>query len=190
MIKVKKYKDEFGNQIELEFSKDEILNINYGGNLDLYISYISKIDLNEFNCSITPEDYDLYNIFDKLYNSITEYRPFNDEYVDDKFKYYDERRAYPLVKDKVISFHSDDDPVGKGSMLEISKEDDKINISIKNGPEIEGFEIHGIRIRTDGCRYGSFYVPFMTMYNDINKTDFDVHQITMDEYVKSLKLKR
>lgn len=187
MINVNKYNNEFGNQIELVFPNNRKLNINFCGNLDLYLSpSYNSFDELEVSFDITEDDYDLYQIFNKLYSSIVTYKPYGDDKVDIIFKEYEKYNEYPLVKNNIIYFYSDDDPEDIASLLTISKEEDIIHIKIKKGMHMEGIISTAIRIRTNGSRYNSFFIPFMNMYKEINETDFSYHQITINEYVKKL----
>ena len=186
MIKVNKYNNEFGNQIELVFPDKKRLDLIYAGNLDLYIIHNTNTSNNIFNFQITEDDYDLYNIFNTLYTSIIEYKPYGDE-IDEVFKYNEKFKQYPLVKNNEINFYSDDDPEEIATLLKITKENDIINLQLKYGTHMEGVISTGVRIRTSGSRYDSFFIPFMQMYNEINKTDFEYHQITIDEYIKKLR---
>ena len=189
MVKVLKYDNEFGHQVKLDFNGDKSLEIMYGGNLDLYFIpnfYKSKKDhIFEIN---KLDDPDLYNIFNNLFRKVTEYKAIDNK-VDNTFKKQDKLRTHPLVKDEMITWISDDDPEDIASQVTIFKQGDKICLFFQEGKHQNGFKTNAIRISTDGSRYGHFFIPFMELYSDILKQDFDYHQITIDEYLLSLKHK-
>lgn len=186
MILVNKYKNEFGNQIKLIFSNGQTLYILFAGNQDLYIIHRENTSSDSCEFEITEDDYELYCIFDKLYTNIVEYKPYDNK-VDNIFKESEKYKQYPLVKNDEIYFYSDDDPEEIASLLKISKNDGIISLYLKYGTHLEGMKSNGIRIRTNGSRYGLFYIPFMQMYNEINETNFEYHQVTIEEYMKKLK---
>ena len=186
MISVNKYKNEFGNQIKLIFPSEQALYILFAGNQDLYIIHRGNTSNNSCDFEITKDDYELYCIFDKLYTSVIEYKPYDNK-EDTTFKESERYKQYPLVKNNEIYFYSDDDPEDIATLLKITKKNRVITLSLKYGMHLEGMKSNGIRIRTNGSRYGLFYVPFMQMYNEINETNFEYHQVTIEEYMKKLK---
>jgi hypothetical protein len=145
-----------------------------------------KKDNNIFE--ITTDDYDLYQMFDKLYNSLINYIAF-DNRVDESFKRYDKNSEYPLVKDNIITWISDEDPDEIASRVSIYKEQNKIILHFFDGIHQNGFVSKAIRFSTSGSRYNYFYIPFMELYNNICEHDFSFHQYSIDEYLLSLKKK-
>ncbi len=187
MIKVNKYTDQFGIQILLDFEDGKKMNIYYGGNLDLYFMPYSENKKDTYLFEINQKDnYDLYNIFNNMFNSVIEYKAIDGK-VDKRFKKEEKYRKHPLVKDKMITWISDEAPEDVASSVNIFKQGNNICLFFNQGKDQLGMTATSVRFSTSGSRYDSFFVPFMDLYRNICATDFECHQITMDEYLLSLK---
>lgn len=152
-------------------------NILFGGNLDLYFQPVmNRMELftsdEHLEFKISKEDGFLYEAFMHLYEKIINYIPL--EEMDSKRereyqKLKDSYRPFPLVHDKVISWHSDEEDVDTSSILNISKtEDNQIKLEfIKNKPEDDLYLTYAIRFRNSGSTYDPFNFRFMELYNSL-----------------------
>lgn len=199
MLKVKKSKYDFGLVIAIDDGENE-LDILFGGNGDLYFSpKVKTIEMfdkeDPIVFTINEEDVELYNAFNHLYNKIVNYEPFDIEennfdfgFIDDDSDYYreyDRYREYPLVSSGIISWRSDEEMVENASVLNISKLNNNIILEfVKNKPEDSIYMTYSIRFRNSGSSYDPFNCRFMELYQTLCQTDFDYHQITIDEYLK------
>ena len=141
----------------------------------------------EYDFDIGIEDYELYLMFYKLHDRISHYRPFDDGKVDKTFRRYDQNDEYPLVKNNIITWRSDDDLVEDAPYVQISKHKDNFHLHFQSGKHPSGLYANSIRFSTSGSRYHSFYVPFMELYAEIKEKEFEPHQYSIYEYVKTLK---
>ena len=182
MLKIETSEWNFGKKIKISnnINSFEIL---FGGNGDLYFAPVmsrtelyKSVDPIYFN--ISKDDGFLYDCFEKLYNKICKYDPY--DYNDDIFykskseeKKYQKRkdffREYPLVHDEIISWHSDEECCDTSSILNIYKLDNnnfKLEF-IKNKPEDEFYMTYSIRFRNSGSTYDPFNQRFMELYNNL-----------------------
>ena len=175
MMNIEFLNNEFGKRLKLT-QNGNTFNILFGGNLDLYfqpdidrMKLITNREPLEF--VISEEDGFLYDAFLNLYEKITKYSPYDE--IDTYEKEYQEKkdsyRPFPLVHDKVISWHSDEEDVDTSSILNISKtEDNQIKLEfIKNKPEDDLYLTYAIRFRNSGSTYDPFNFRFMELYNSL-----------------------
>lgn len=177
---------------------DKTLWIFFGGNLDLYMILSDNTLLEEcvnktITFDITKENYELFSIFEKLYNDISLCKPYGEKIEDDSLWFYE--TAYNNVyKNYTITWVSDDDPVDSADRMSIDKiNDDLIRLTfIRTNlkTELPKFA-HGIsiRFRNSGSRYDPFNSNFMTMYKDMQTIDPIYHQMHIEELVYK-KVKR
>lgn len=174
----------FGKRLKLT-QNGNTFNILFGGNLDLYfqpdmdrMKLITNREPLEF--VISEEDGFLYDAFLNLYEKITQYSPYDEIDIDSPYdeidtyeKEYQEKkdsyRPFPLVHDKVISWHSDEEDADTSSILNISKTDNnQIKLEfIKNKPENGFYLTYAIRFRNSGSTYDPFNFRFMELYNSL-----------------------
>lgn len=166
----------FGKYLKLT-QNGNTFNILFGGNLDLYFQPVmNRTELftsdEHLEFKISKEDGFLYEAFMHLYEKIINYIPL--EEMDSKRereyqKLKDSYRPFPLVHDKVISWHSDEEDVDTSSILNISKtEDNQIKLEfIKNKPEDDLYLTYAIRFRNSGSTYDPFNFRFMELYNSL-----------------------
>ena len=166
----------FGKYLKLT-QNGNTFNILFGGNLDLYFQPVmNRVELftsdEHLEFKISKEDGFLYEAFMHLYEKIINYIPL--EEMDSKRereyqKLKDSYRPFPLVHDKVISWHSDEEDVDTSSILNISKtEDNQIKLEfIKNKPEDDLYLTYAIRFRNSGSTYDPFNFRFMELYNSL-----------------------
>lgn len=166
----------FGKYLKLT-QNGNTFNILFGGNLDLYFQPVmNRMELftsdEHLEFKISKEDGFLYEAFMHLYEKIINYIPLDE--MDSKRereyqKLKDSYRPFPLVHDKVISWHSDEEDVDTSSILNISKtEDNQIKLEfIKNKPEDDLYLTYAIRFRNSGSTYDPFNFRFMELYNSL-----------------------
>lgn len=166
----------FGKYLKLT-QNGNTFNILFGDNLDLYFQPVmNRMELftsdEHLEFKISKEDGFLYEAFMHLYEKIINYIPL--EEMDSKRereyqKLKDSYRPFPLVHDKVISWHSDEEDVDTSSILNISKtEDNQIKLEfIKNKPEDDLYLTYAIRFRNSGSTYDPFNFRFMELYNSL-----------------------
>ena len=155
---------------------------------------------------ITKEDYEIYSIFDSLYNDIIAARPFErDIYDEEIFKDdiktdYKNTFQYRMLVDnyRTIRWVSDDGPYDEEDRLRIKRLDDDTYrlIFIRNDKPMDcGFKSHmgiTVRFRNSGSRYSPFNVLFMKMYHELQDIDPEYHQIHIEEieYLKKKRVKK
>ena len=203
-MKISKENNEFGLQIFIE-EENSYLSIFYGGNLDLYWAiHSNKRKLENDSKSdmfvITKENYELYNLFENLYNDIKEINLFEDFEEDkDKYRVYNQSNYHELFdeKNKTITWYSDETAHEVSNYLKIKKEKDCFIINFNIQEYIEGYDRDfsslyyiPIRFRNSGSRYDPFNIIFMRMYERLKEID-DVneygHQIHMEEYLYEIE---
>lgn len=166
----------FGKYLKLT-QNGNTFNILFGSNLDLYFQPVmNRMELftsdEHLEFKISKEDGFLYEAFMHLYEKIINYIPL--EEMDSKRereyqKLKDSYRPFPLVHDKVISWHSDEEDADTSSILNISKTDNnQIKLEfIKNKPENGFYLTYAIRFRNSGSTYDPFNFRFMELYNSL-----------------------
>ncbi len=205
-MKVVKQDSEFGIDI---FFKEEnkYLAITYGGNLDLYWIIYSEEVNKDNNFVITKENYEVYRLFEQLFNDIDDiniYKYQNHQFSSNfkkaqKEKYRKSNTSnYNVLyneKEKLITWYSDETAFCVANVLKIKKEDEIFKLEFFIQPYIDGYDrdfnsLHHIpiRFRNSGSFYNPFNVVFMRMYSNMKEID-DVndygHQIHMEEYLYS-----
>ena len=193
---IDKYKNLVDNDAIKITTNDGSFTISFEGNLDLYWIYRPKArlfleeDSHEFY--ITKENYFLYNLFERLYVSVKEGKPYlNCPYeIDNRYKEYRPFGSNELFIDNKIEWHSDDYPYDEASVVSISKYDeDSFKIEFKKSKG-SYFPTFAVRVRNSGSRYQPFNSTFMSMYNSLINRDYDCHQIHYEEVLYEQKVLR
>ncbi len=203
-MQIRKEESQFGLQIFIE-EGNSCLSICFGGNLDLYWSINSNKratgnDTKMDSFVITKENYELYSLFETLYNDIKEINIFEDFKGDkDKYRLYNRSNYQELFdeKSKTITWYSDETAHEVANYLKIKKEEDCFIIDFHIQEYIDGCDRDfsslyyiPIRFRNSGSRYDPFNVIFMRMYDRLKSVE-DIHehghQIHMEEYLYNLK---
>ena len=176
MMNIEFLNNTFGKYLKLT-QNGNTFNILFGGNLDLYFQPVmNRMELftsdEHLEFKISKEDGFLYEAFMHLYEKIINYIPL--EEMDSKRereyqKLKDSYRPFPLVHDKVISWHSDEEDADTSSILNISKTgNNQIKLEfIKNKPEDDLYLTYAIRFRNSGSTYDPFNFRFMELYNSL-----------------------
>lgn len=155
------------------------------GNLDLYFSYRGEKFKKEKYHSfvVNKENYFLYKCFGELYDAIINEMPFKNGFVSFD-KYSLEHLYYPLVKNKVIEWHSDDGLYEDAAILFIEKNEESYKVTIKEGLLSDiNIRTSSVRFRNSGSIYDPYNFAFMGLYNQLCAHNFEYEQITLDEYV-------
>lgn len=193
-MEIKKYKNDSDSYDFELISGKKILRIFFGGTLDLYLSLSDgrKFDDSKnvsASFDITKEDYEIFILFDKLYNDIISGNVFGKRNVgkeiDDSIV-----NQYREVVDKNndINWISDDGPrdiEDRFKLSQIDKDTYRITFYRNDKPKDFGFKSSSsisIRIRNSGSYYAPFNCIFMRMFNALQEINPDYHQIHIEEY--------
>ncbi len=178
----------------LEFDKNgKTLRFIFGGNGDLYIGLFSDGTDNVFE--ITKENNEIYKLFDKMFNAISNCKIVEDSQFDIEmgFNHADKTNKdirsslvyKSLFFDNSINYHSDNYVYEEATILKIVPAEDKY---ILNFISKENDIMPGIEVTNSGSRYGLLHMPLMQLYNDLCKLDPGYHQIDIEEYAYTKKL--
>ena len=190
MLEVNKYKNGWGYdtfEIETDTGSFQIL---FAPNGDLYWRYLSEINVLDDKpiqeLIITKENYYIYEVFYKLYESIKNNKVFYDK------ENYSIVKNNKLFKNNMIEWYSDELPIDITSKLTIKKEDEVFKVIFEKSKKSQDgiFITYSIRFRNSGSRYAPFNINFMQMYNELKEYDPNYHQIHMEEYLYKQKLLR
>lgn len=181
----------------LEFDKNnKKLKFIFGGNGDLCIDLFSDGEDNIFE--ITKENNEIYQLFDKLFKSISSCQIVEDSEFEIEMGFNHADKTNKDIKnssiykelffDNSINYHSDNYIYEEATILKIVPAEDKY---ILNFITKEKDIMPCIEVTNSGSRYGLLHMPFMYLYNDLCKVDPDYHQIDIEEYayVKKMKLR-
>ena len=216
-MEIKCYTDDRGSKDYIFKSNGKQLKIMFGGTLDLFIQLVSP-NLNEdelgydtFN--ITKDNYQIYSLFDKLYNDIKECNIYDiDELelsmceTDEEIQqlYESKKESNEFIKStekyknifdgKSIIWYSDEYEQDKTDILKITKEEDKYVLEFfeqaieKDTCDMRYPGLITIRLRNSGSYQHPFNIVFMRMYQKLLEYDPSYHQIHVEEYVYQKKL--
>lgn len=191
MQEIERYKNIWGYDTFVIKTNEGSFEILFAPNFDLYWRYVSETNVLEDKqvqeLTITKENYFLYELFYKLYESIKNKKIC---YSDDKEDCFDAKYIpNNLFHDDVIEWYSDELPVDIASKLTIKKEDETFKVLFEKSKEFQDgiFLTYSIRFRNSGSRYNPFNICFMKMYNSLKEYDPNNHQIHMEEYLYKQK---
>lgn len=205
ILEVKKEKNYIDDRIyDIIIVQDEnVLNISFGGDGDLYfLAELSNFEeLNQIiNFEITKENYELYTLFDKLYNTIINCNIYKINELDLELKDTEEKQLtydkwnqelrkyqpYNLIQNGVISWRHDDQIFEEANTLNIYKEEDKYRLEFILKNEELYSPCIDIRFRNSGSRYQPFNIPFMELYKSLQSYNIeDNKQYTKNNNKKS-----
>ena len=190
MLEVNKYKNGWGYDTFDIKTNEGVFVILFAPNGDLYWQYKSEIsvleDKDKQELVITKENYFIYELFYKLYESIKNNKVFYDN------KNYFEEKQNKLFKNNAIEWYSDELPIDITSKLTITKEEEVFKVIFEKSKKTQDgiFITYSIRFRNSGSRYAPFNINFMEMYNELKEYDLNYHQIHIEEYLYKQKLLR
>ena len=134
MLEVDKYKNGWGYdtfEIKTDTGSFQIL---FAPNGDLYWRYLSEINVLDDKLIqeliITKENYYIYELFYKLYESIKNNKIFYDK---EKYSRVEENK---LLKNNMIEWYSDELPIDITSKLTIKKEDEFFKVIFEKKQKI------------------------------------------------------
>ena len=192
MLEIDKYIDERGYYTFLVNVDGRYFTINFAGNLDLYWGpYDVSRDNDKNEYIITKENYYFYSLIEELYESIKNYRAYNNELNDiyRNIREFDKCNDKKLFKDNKIDYHSDDDAYEESSRLLIERVGEVFKIIfIRN--KNNHFNTSSVGICNSGGRYRPFNINFMAMYNKLKEYDKDNYQIHIEEYLYKKRKKK
>lgn len=174
------------------------LTILFARCLDLYIminddQFMKYAEAKTIHFDITKADYDIFRLFDSLYQDIINCKVFDLHDVRNTCRYEYEK----LVDDKqCITWISDDDREEIGDRFTLSKlNDDVYRLIFYRNDKIPDFGFKNpmyisVRIRNSGSRYKPFNCVFMKMYHELQDIDPNFRQIHLEElqYIKKCSL--
>ncbi len=204
-IQILKNKDNEYWNINL-MNENDTLGIFYGGNLDIYWMLISKKNTNFI---IDKENYELFQIFDRLYRRIKNCQIFEmseDERIngridetpeqikqelDELNEWHSQKEPYKKLYNKqtgIIEWFSDDYAEEEANSVKIIPHEDKYEIEfVRRGDNFK--YMTSIRFRNSGSRYDYFNFIFCKHYNELCEVDDKAHQISLDEIAYRMKVK-
>ena len=198
-LKIKRATNDYYHGYDYNISDgNNILTIFFGGTLDLYMvirtkDYIPYGKNHNIDFNISKDNYELYSIFDKLYNEIINAKLYDDESLN---KGLNKREPYKSLvnKDKSITWRSDDEPFKQADRVTITKEEDNYKLSfsrvsydLDSQYSRNGFSIP-VRFRNSGSRYDPFNIAFMKMFNRLQNINPEYHQVDAEEVVYNQKV--
>lgn len=190
MQEIERYKNGFNYDTFVIRTNEGCFEILFAPNFDLYWRYLSEKNIKDDKAvqelTITKENYFLYELFYKLYESIKNNKVYYSNEADD----YREIKENELFKNDMIEWYSDELPMDIASKLTIKKEDETFKILFeKSKKSWDGiFITYTIRFRNSGSRYNPFNINFMQMYNGLKEYDPNYHQIHIEEYLYKQKV--
>ena len=194
-------KDNFIDSYNYEFNNgDNRLLISFERNMDLYFQLFLKKRIEfgksaQINFDITKEDYDLFLLFDELYNDVISYKI--DEYnnrLNNKF-YLQDRYEILVDNNKNITWVSDEGQFDYEDAFKISKINcDIYRMTFIRNPIMGEFflknaHVISVRISNSGSRYDPFNIIFMRFFNNLQKIDPNNRQINNKENLSLKKIK-
>lgn len=194
MQEVERYKNLWGYDTFVIKTIEGSFEILFAPNGDLYWRYLSEtnpLDNKEKQeLAITKENYFVYELFYKLYESIKNNKVYYSNQEDD---YYEVKyKTNELFHDNMIEWYSDEFYKEIASKLTIKKEDEIFKVIFEKSKKSQDgiFITYTIRFRNSGSRYDPFNISFMQMYNSLKEYDPNYHQLHIEEYLfkqKTLK---
>ena len=191
-MKIEKIKTEFGTNIFFSEDNDTFI-ISFGGNGDLYWTMRSKIDSNNHNFIISKENYEVYRLFEELFDDIENIKIFEEENIpfyieteEEKQEYlenYKEEIAYEKNKyrlfnhsnynelfnkeNNTITWYSDETNHEVANILKIKKENEIFKLEFYIQPYVEGYDRDFNSLNYIPIRFrnsGSLYEPFNVVF--------------------------
>lgn len=190
-MKVIKNENEFGLIISFQ-ELDKQLDISFGGNGDLYWTICSKNTNDDNNFIITKENYEVYRLFEELFDDIENIKIFEEdipfyieteeekqeyiknhkdeiEYEKNKYRIYNQSNYNELFnKEKnIITWYSDETNHKVANILKIKRENETFKLEFFIQPYVEGYDrdfnsLNYIPIRFRNS--GSSYDPFNVVF--------------------------
>ena len=191
-MQVIKHENEFG--LILSFQElDKQFDVSFGGNLDLYWTIRSKNDSDCHEFIITKENYEVYKLFEELFDDIENIKiyteptiPFYLETEEEKQEYLKnhkdeieyEKKKYRLFnhsnynelfdkENNTITWYSDETNHEVANILKIKKEKESFRLEFSIQPYKEGYDRDFNSLNYIPIRFrnsGSSYEPFNIIF--------------------------
>lgn len=189
------------NYIALE-EKNKKIEIHFLNNGDLYWVIRDRINSNLKLFEITKKDYQIYELFELLYNDIKSKNIYNvfeeikkcetKEQLLKVYRKYEEHNKYIKEYDDLNSFDSitwisDNNHYDEANIVTILKEEDKF-ILVFNLRDYKGH--NSIRFSNSGSRYNPYNRCFMKHYKNLCNLEINKSQINIEEYMYLKKIKK
>ena len=188
MQEVERSKNNHGYDVFNIITDNGEFEISFQNNLDLYWRFIDKKNILDIDgkkeITITKENYFIYELFYKLYESIKKNRVYYN-YEENNYK---EEERNELYRDNKIEWLSDDFPDDIASKFTIEKQDETFKLTFYKNKEDGFFKTFSVRLSNSGSRYEPFQTNFMTMYNELKAYDPNCHQIHIEEILYKQKV--
>ena len=178
------------------------LAIQYFNNGDLYWVISDNNNSNMKIFEITKEDYQIYELFELLYNDIKS-KNIYDVYEEIKkctskeqllkvYRKYEEYNKYikeynDINNNDAITWVSDNNHYDIANLVTILKEEDKF-VLIFNLRDYQSR--NSIRFSNSGSRYNPYNRCFMKHFKNLDNLEIDQEQINIEEYMYLKKVKK
>ena len=198
-MQVIKHENEFGLIISFQ-ELDKQFDVSFDGNGDLYWKIHSKNTNDDNNFIITKENYEVYRLFEELFDDIENIKIYTEptipfymeteeekqdyinelEYEKNKYRLYNYSNYNELFdkENNTITWYSDETNHEVANILKIKKEKELFKLEFYIQPYIEGYDrdfnslYHiPIRFRNSGSSYDPFNIVFMRMYRKMKQID-------------------
>ena len=212
MIEVSKQKYKEDEYEEISFiDGNKSMKMLFGGTGDLYFCASDCLNNdNKIVFNITKENFYLYSLFDEAYFRIKEplvfivnecellfcknYGDVSRLYESKKQRneYLKNTSSYNMLYNKctgVVSWHDDESIYEEGNILNIYPEEDKYVLEFVPGKNKDTFDMISVRFRNSGSTYAPFNSVFMDLFKKAQDYDASFHQIHIEEYLYSQKIK-
>ena len=177
--------------------EEKLFKIVSMGNGDFYWVFYDKNekDLNHRSGTfeITKENYEIYKIFDELYNDVKDSKIFGEESFDkERESYFKKVSNYnDLFHEGIITWVCDEiGHIDDTNLVNIHKNEESYTIEfLLNDKEYYG---HSIRFRNSGSYYRPYNIIFNRMFDKLKDYEDEYRQIHIEEYLyeKNRILKR
>ena len=191
-MQVIKHENEFGLIISFQ-ELDKQFDVSFGGNGDLYWTIHSKNTNDDNNFIITKENYEVYRLFEELFDDIENIMIFDEEYIPSYLETEEEKQEYiKNQKDEIeyeknkyrlfnhsnynelfdkenntITWYSDETNHEVANILKIKKEKELFKLEFYIQPYIEGYDRDFNSLYHIPIRFrnsGSSYDPFNMVF--------------------------
>lgn len=189
------------NMVVLEDENKKLV-IQFLNNGDLYWVISDKSNSNIKIFEITKEDYQIYELFELLYNDIKVKNIYNvyeeikkctsKEQLQKVYRKYEEHNKYIKEYDDLnstdsITWVSDNNNYDSANIVTILKEEDKY-VLVFNLRDYQSR--NSIRFSNSGCRYNPYNRCFMKHFKNLDNLKIDKEQINIEEYMYLKKVKK
>lgn len=189
------------DMVVLEDNKKKLA-IQFMNNGDLYWVISDNNNSNIKIFEITKEDYQIYELFELLYNDIKVKNIYNvyeeikkctsKEQLLKVYRKYEENNKYikeydDLNSNDSITWVSDNNHYDIANMVTILKEEDKYTL-VFNLRDYQSR--NSIRFSNSGSRYRPYNRCFMKHFKNLYNLEININQINIEEYMYLKKVKK